>query len=76
MTQPENPTPAVPVRPKLTRYREHYVMGGVCAGLAEFYGWPRSRVRLLFVISCILPGPQFLLYLVLWFVIPNAPKRG
>jgi phage shock protein PspC (stress-responsive transcriptional regulator) len=27
-------------------------------------------VRWAFVISCVLPGPQFLAYLVLWIVIP------
>ncbi|SEP51120.1 PspC domain-containing protein [Amycolatopsis saalfeldensis] len=74
MTPAENPVPAGSGRPKLTRSRKHYVFGGVCGGLAEFYGWTPYRVRLLFVISCIIPGPQFLLYLVMWFVIPNAPK--
>jgi len=28
-------------------------------------------VRLLFLASCLLPGPQFVLYLVLWAVIPS-----
>jgi phage shock protein C len=28
-------------------------------------------VRLLFVLSCILPGPQFIAYLVLWAVMPK-----
>ncbi len=70
MTQPES------VRPRLTRSREHYVFGGVCAGLAEFFGWRRSTVRLLFVLSCVLPGPQVVAYLILWFVIPGEPKRG
>jgi phage shock protein PspC (stress-responsive transcriptional regulator) len=68
MTQPQ--------KRKLTRSREHYVMGGVCAGLAEFLGWSRSRVRWLFVLSCLIPGPQFILYLILWYVVPNEPKRG
>ncbi|WP_328610319.1 PspC domain-containing protein [Amycolatopsis sp. NBC_00345] len=75
MTQPENPPPAVPARPKLTRSRDHFVFGGVCGGLAEFYGWTPYVVRLAFVLSCIIPGPQFLLYILLWFIIPNAPKR-
>jgi len=25
---------------------------------------------LLFVLSCLLPGPQFLIYIVLWIVLP------
>ena len=28
-------------------------------------------VRLLFVLSCLLPGPQFVIYLVLWMIMPN-----
>jgi phage shock protein PspC (stress-responsive transcriptional regulator) len=28
-------------------------------------------VRLLFVLSCLLPGPQFVIYLVLWAVMPG-----
>jgi phage shock protein PspC (stress-responsive transcriptional regulator) len=30
----------------------------------------RSGLRLAFVVSCVLPGPQFLAYLVLWVVMP------
>ena len=28
-------------------------------------------VRLLFVLSCLLPGPQFLIYILGWVLIPN-----
>jgi phage shock protein PspC (stress-responsive transcriptional regulator) len=27
-------------------------------------------VRFLFLISCLLPGPQFLIYIVLWIIMP------
>ncbi|MGH3813035.1 MAG: PspC domain-containing protein, partial [Pseudonocardiaceae bacterium] len=30
-------------------------------------------VRLLFVLSCLLPGPQFVIYLVLWVIMPKRP---
>jgi phage shock protein C len=30
-------------------------------------------VRLLFVLSCLLPGPQFLIYLALWMIMPRRP---
>jgi phage shock protein PspC (stress-responsive transcriptional regulator) len=30
------------------------------------------HVRILFLISCLLPGPQFLIYIVLWIVLPNG----
>lgn len=50
------------------------MIAGVCAGIANRYGWPVNRVRLLFVLSCVLPGPQFLIYLVLWVVMPKADR--
>jgi phage shock protein PspC (stress-responsive transcriptional regulator) len=31
-------------------------------------------VRVLFVASCILPGPQIILYLLLWAVVPKEPR--
>lgn len=47
------------------------MLGGVCAGIADRYGWDRSTVRLLFVLSMLLPGPQVLIYLVLWLLMPE-----
>jgi len=55
----------------LTRPREGKVIAGVCAGLAERFGWRANMVRLLFVLSCLLPGPQFVIYLVLWLIMPK-----
>lgn len=57
---------------RLTRPRTGKVIGGVCAGLAQYFGWSPNVVRLLFVLSCILPGPQFLIYIVLWLIIPKS----
>ncbi|MGX7826355.1 PspC domain-containing protein [Actinokineospora sp. 24-640] len=57
----------------LTRPQSQKMIAGVCAGLANRYNWPVSRMRLFFLVSCVLPGPQFVLYLVLWAMMP---KRG
>ena len=57
----------------LTRPQQGKVIAGVCAGLAQRFGWNANVVRLLFLLSCLLPGPQFLIYVVLWVVIPKAP---
>ncbi|MFC5263242.1 PspC domain-containing protein [Kribbella qitaiheensis] len=46
-------------------------IGGVCAGLARRFGIKPSLMRLIFVVSCILPGPQFLIYIVLWILMPS-----
>ena len=47
------------------------VIGGVCAGIAQRFGWSATTVRLVFVVSCLLPGPQFLVYLALWVLMPS-----
>jgi len=57
---------------KLARPQNRKMIAGVCAGIADRYGWTTGKVRLLFVLSCLLPGPQFVLYLVLWAVIPKS----
>jgi phage shock protein C len=57
----------------LTRPRQGAVIAGVCAGLAERYGWSPFAVRLVFLLSCLLPGPQFVIYLVLWALMPRRP---
>ncbi len=60
--------------PVLQRPRSGRVIAGVCAGLANRFGWNANVVRLLFILSLLLPGPQLIVYLVLWIVIPQAPQ--
>ena len=57
--------------PSLSRPRRGRVIAGVCAGLARRFGMSAGVVRLLFVLSVLLPGPQVLVYLVLWIVMPQ-----
>jgi len=57
--------------PVLYRPRDDRVIAGVCSGLARRFGTTPGRVRLLFVLSCILPGPQFLIYVALWAFVPS-----
>jgi phage shock protein C len=48
------------------------VIAGVCAGLAQRFGTSAGTMRLIFVLSCLLPGPQFLIYIALWIMMPKA----
>lgn len=59
----------------LTRPREGAVIAGVCAGLADRFGLSPFTVRLLFLLSCLLPGPQFLIYIALWIIMPRRDAR-
>jgi phage shock protein PspC (stress-responsive transcriptional regulator) len=56
----------------LSRPRQGRVIGGVCAGLARRFGLSPWTVRFLFILSCLLPGPQFIVYIVLWVMLPNG----
>ncbi len=57
----------------VTRSREDRMIAGGCGGIAHRYGWRSRNVRLAFVASCLLPGPQFLIYLALWLLLPEEP---
>jgi phage shock protein PspC (stress-responsive transcriptional regulator) len=58
--------PALPLRRDL----QNKMLGGVCAGIGRRYGISVGGLRLAFVISCVLPGPQVLAYVLLWAIIP------
>jgi phage shock protein PspC (stress-responsive transcriptional regulator) len=55
----------------LARPRNGRVIAGVCAGLARRFGMSPTGVRVLFVLSLLLPGPQILLYVALWIILPQ-----
>lgn len=61
----------VAIGPKLVRARQGRWIAGVCAGIADRFGLSRKTVRVLFVVSTILPGPQFVVYIALWVLIPS-----
>lgn len=56
--------------PSFARDESNRMIAGVCSGIARRYGWSPGRVRVLFIVSCILPGPQILLYVALWLLMP------
>ena len=55
----------------LVRPRNDRVVAGVCAALAHRFGIKPWQVRALFIVSCLLPGPQILLYLAFWIIFPS-----
>jgi phage shock protein PspC (stress-responsive transcriptional regulator) len=56
---------------QLLRPRNGRVLAGVCAAIAHRFGWRPGTVRLVFVLSCLLPGPQVVIYIVMWILIPE-----
>jgi phage shock protein PspC (stress-responsive transcriptional regulator) len=63
---------STPMTRSLSRPRHGRMIGGVCAGLARRFGTTPGTVRLIAVLSCLLPGPQFVAYLILWAIIPAS----
>lgn len=55
----------------LTRPRRGRMIAGVCAGIADHYGWSRGTVRLLFVLFGLF-GAGELAYVVLWLLMPKG----
>ncbi|MDY7087283.1 MAG: PspC domain-containing protein [Actinomycetota bacterium] len=59
-------------RQGLTRPREGRVLAGVVAGLARRFGIDPWLARLLFVVVLLaIPGSQFLVYPILWILMPS-----
>jgi phage shock protein C len=59
----------------LHRPRAGRLLAGVCAGIADRFGWSRTVVRVLWVILSLFPGPLWIAYVVLWIVMPTQGKR-
>ena len=59
---------------RLTRSKNKMI-GGVCAGIAEYFGWETTLFRVIFVVVSILSVafPGILVYIVLWIVMPKPP---
>ena len=55
----------------LVRPSRGRILGGVCVAVARRFDLSPTMVRVLFVLSMLLPGPQILAYLVLWIVVPS-----
>jgi phage shock protein PspC (stress-responsive transcriptional regulator) len=55
----------------LSRPRNGRVIAGVCAALGNRFGMSPFLVRVIFLVSLLLPGPQFLIYLAGWILIPD-----
>ena len=59
---------------KLHRSQNNRMIAGVMGGVADYLGWNPTVTRILFVlVSCLsVAVPGILIYLVLWFIMPNA----
>jgi phage shock protein PspC (stress-responsive transcriptional regulator) len=55
----------------LSRPRDDRMIAGVCSGIARHFNLDPAVVRIAFVASLLLPGPQILIYLAAWLLMPD-----
>src|ERR1700739_836185 len=63
--------PAPPRR--LMRTSRDKKVGGVCAGLADYFDLDPTLVRVVWLLAILFGGTGFLAYVILWIVLPLAP---
>jgi phage shock protein PspC (stress-responsive transcriptional regulator) len=63
---------AVPAK-RLMRSSRDKRIGGVCAGLADYFDLDPTIVRVVWLLAIFFAGTGFLVYIILWIVLPLAP---
>ncbi|MCA9487832.1 MAG: PspC domain-containing protein [Nanoarchaeota archaeon] len=56
---------------KLYRSKKDRILGGVCAGIAEYVDADPTIIRLLCVVATLLWGAGLLAYIIAWIIIPE-----
>jgi phage shock protein PspC (stress-responsive transcriptional regulator) len=56
----------------IKRSRNNSMIGGVCAGIAQHFGWSVTVTRVAYVLLSIFSAafPGIIVYLILWLVLP------
>jgi phage shock protein PspC (stress-responsive transcriptional regulator) len=69
------PAVASPAK-RLMRSSRDKKLGGVCAGVADYFDLDPTLVRVLWLIAVFFAGTGVLLYVILWIVLPLAPSSA
>lgn len=56
---------------KLIRLWEDRMLGGVCIGIARYFNWDVTLVRIAFIALSFAGWLGFIGYIALWFILPN-----
>lgn len=61
---------------KLTRKTDDKMIAGVAAGIADYFGLDVTLVRVVLVVTAIMGGFGFVLYVVMWVLVPEEGADG
>jgi phage shock protein C len=70
---PPPPPAAIPQTKRLMRSSRDKKIAGVCAGLADYFDLDPTIVRVVWLLAIFFAGTGFLVYVILWIVLPLAP---
>jgi phage shock protein C len=64
-----------PLSQPLMRVRQGKLIGGVCGGIAKWFDWDPTLVRLGYVVLSVVSAgfPGILIYILLWILMPQEP---
>ncbi len=57
---------------RLYRDENHKLLGGVCAGIGNYFGVDRLIIRILFILTA---GVTFIPYIILWIAVPSSASQ-
>ena len=61
----------------LVRSRKGRMVAGICAGVADYFGWDVTLVRVTVTIVCVITGGTGVLaYLMAWALIPAEGEKA
>ena len=61
---------------KLYRIPSQGMIGGVCAGLAEYLNADPTIIRLIFALLALAGMSGVLIYIVMWLIVPVKPSEA
>ncbi|MFQ5824999.1 MAG: PspC domain-containing protein [bacterium] len=70
ITQPQEEAPK-----RIYRSRVDRMLGGVCAGFAEYFKFDPTILRVLWVLAAFFGGFGILAYIISWIIIPENPSQ-
>jgi phage shock protein C len=59
---------------RLMRSTKDRMIAGVCGGLGHYFGVDTTLVRVIFAVALFFGGMGPILYLILWFVMPQSTE--
>jgi phage shock protein PspC (stress-responsive transcriptional regulator) len=66
----------MPEQRKFYRNRSNRMVAGICSGLAHYFSLDPLLVRLVFVALALVNGLGFLIYLIMWIIVPDETNQN